>query len=414
MEACYDLQVVNRKRLMTIIQEDVMSKVYIVGAKRTPIGRFGGALASLSAIDLGSKTINAALTQAEIKPENVDQVLMGNVIQAGEGQNPARQAAIAAGLPQSVPAITINDVCGSGLSSINMAAALIKADQAQIVVGGGMESMSNAPYLIKKARFGYQLGNGELVDAIENDALNDAWGGYPMGMTAENVADKYGVSRQQMDEFALKSHQKAINAIDNAAFDSEIIPISVTTKKSTFMVQQDESPRSDTSLEKLAKLKPVFKVDGQVTAGNSSGLNDGSAAVVLASGAAVQKFNLTPLAEWKDSSIVGLDPEYMGMGPHYAIDQLLNSRSLSIEEIDTFELNEAFASQSIACIDQLNIDEEKVNPNGGALALGHPVGASGSRIFVSLIYDLINQDKQTGIASLCVGGGMGVATLVTR
>lgn len=390
----------------------MVKRVFIVGAKRTPIGKFGGALASQTAVELGGFAIEGALAQADL-PETlmVDQVFMGNVIQAGAGQNPARQASQLAGLGDGVPAVTLNDVCGSGLTSINMAAAMIQSGQADVMVAGGMESMSNAPYVLDKARFGYRLGDGTMRDALLADALTDANEGFPMGITAENVADKYDVNREEMDEFSLLSHQKASEARDAGYFDAEIVPVPVKMKKETVMVTQDEGPRPDSSLEKLARLKPAFQEDGLVTAGNASGINDGAAAVVLVSEDTLLANGLTPLAEWQGASLVGVDPKLMGIGPYYAIDKLLKDNQLTIEDIDTFELNEAFAAQAIASNKLLGLDSARVNPHGGAIALGHPVGASGARILVTLIHEL--QPNERGIAALCIGGGMGVSALIT-
>ena len=391
-----------------------MEEVYIVAAQRTPIGKFGGALAPLTAAQLGAAAIKGALAASGLAAEKVDQVLMGNVIQAGGGQNPARQAAIAAGLPQSVPAITVNDVCASGLSSINLGASLIQSGQAQVIVAGGMESMSNAPYLLQRARQGYRFGDGQLVDALQRDGLNDAWGGYPMGMTAENVNDRYQVSREEQDQFALTSHQRAVAAQRQHAFDDEIVPVMVQRRKQTVVVDQDESPRPDTSLSVLSKLKPVFKPNGSVTAGNSSGLNDGGAAVILASREAVEKYQLRPLAQWRASSLVGLDPQLMGLGPYYAVSKLFQTTELTEKDVDIFELNEAFASQTLVSQRLLKLPAAKVNPYGGAIALGHPLGCSGARIIVTLVHQLWSLNQRVGVASLCVGGGMGAATLITR
>ncbi|MDO4903118.1 MAG: acetyl-CoA C-acetyltransferase [Limosilactobacillus sp.] len=392
-----------------------MREVYIVAAQRTPIGKLGGVLAPLTAAELGGVAISAALKKSGLAETSaVDQVLMGNVIQAGNGQNPARQAAVAAGLDFGVPAITINDVCASGLSSINLAASLIGSGQANVIVAGGMESMSNAPYLLQKARFGYKFGEGKLIDAMQHDGLTDAWGGYSMGVTAENVNERYHVTREQQDAFALSSHQKATQAQENHAFDDEIVPVHVKQRKSEYDVTQDQAVRPDTSMEALGKLRPSYSEDGSVTAGNASGLNDGASAVVLASAEAVEEYGLTPLAKWEDASLVGLDPEVMGIGPYHAINKLLENTGKTIADIDLFEINEAFASQSIVCQDLLKIPDDKLNPNGGALALGHPLGSSGARILVSLVHELRAQNKHTGIASLCVGGGMGAATLITR
>lgn len=391
----------------------MVKRVFIVGAKRTPIGKFGGALASKTAAMLGGFAIEGALNQAQLPVEaQVDQVFMGNVLQAGSGQNPARQASQLAGLGDSVPAVTMNDVCGSGLTSVNLAAAMIQSGQADIMVAGGMESMSNAPYVLDKARFGYRLGDGMMRDTILSDALTDAEGDFHMGITAENVAQKYDVSREEMDAFSLSSHQKAAAAIERGDFDAEIVPVPVTVKRETKMVTVDEGPRPDSSLEKLARLKPAFQEDGRVTAGNASGINDGAAALVLVSEDALEKYGLTALAEWQNASLVGLDPALMGVGPYYAVDKLLGNAELTVDDIDVFELNEAFAAQALATNKLLLVDETRVNPRGGAIALGHPVGASGARVLVSLIHEL--QPQERGVAALCIGGGMGVSTLITR
>lgn len=391
----------------------MVKRVFIVGAKRTPIGKFGGALASQSAAMLGGVAIQGALDQAQL-PSNlsVDQVFMGNVIQAGAGQNPARQASQLAGLGDSVPAVTLNDVCGSGLTSVNMAAAMIQSGQANVMVAGGMESMSNAPYVLDKARFGYRMGDGTMRDTLLADALTDANEGFHMGITAENVAAKYDVSREEMDAFSLVSHQKASEARDSGYFDAEIVPVSVVGKKETIVVDRDEGPRPDSSLEKLARLKPAFQEDGRVTAGNASGINDGAAAVIMVSEDVLEEYGLTALAEWQGASLVGLDPKLMGVGPYYAVDKLLHDNELTVDDIDTFELNEAFAAQALASNKLLGLDATRVNPHGGALALGHPVGASGARILVSLIHEM--QPQQRGVAALCIGGGMGVSALITR
>ncbi|MGM9891812.1 thiolase family protein [Limosilactobacillus sp.] len=389
-----------------------MEEVYIVAAQRTPIGKFGGALATIPAVQLGAAAIKAVLDKSGLDYAAVDQVLMGNVVQAGTGQNPARQAAIAAGIDQAVPAITINDVCASGLSSINLGASLIQSGQAAVVVAGGMESMSRAPYLLQRARQGYRFGDGQLIDALQKDGLNDAWGGYPMGITAENVNDRYHVTREEQDQFALTSHRRAVAGQRQHIFDEEIVPVTVKTRKKTVVVDQDEAPRPDTSLEALSKLPPAFKSGGAVTAGNSSGLNDGGAAVVLASKAAVDKYHLHPLAQWAASALVGLDPALMGLGPYYAISKLFKQTGLTTADVDVFELNEAFASQALVCQRRLQIPDDKLNPYGGAIALGHPLGCSGARILVTLVHLMRATNQHTGIASLCVGGGMGAATLI--
>lgn len=393
---------------------NLMEKTYIVAARRTPIGKFGRSLAGVSAVELGAAAIAAVVKDSGVTKEAVDQVLMGNVIQAGTGQNPARQAAIKAGLDYATPAITINDVCGSGLSSVSLAAGLIQSNQARIVIAGGMESMSRAPYILNQARGGYRFGDGQLIDALQKDALIDVENGYPMGITAENVAKLDRISREEQDEFALHSHQKAVAAQTSHAFDREIVPVKVQTRKGTTIVKEDEAPRADTSIEALQKLKPAFASQGTVTAGNASGLNDGAAAVMLASESAVKEYGLQPLAEWKAATLVGIDPAYMGLGPAYAIEKLFNETGISSEDVDLYEINEAFAAQSVACLRRLKLDERRVNPRGGAIALGHPVGCSGTRILVTLIHEMQDLDAQTGIASLCIGGGMGVACLVEK
>lgn len=391
-----------------------MEKTYIVAARRTPIGKFGKSLAAVSAVELGAVAIEAVVKDSGVTKEAIDQVLMGNVIQAGAGQNPARQAAVKAGLDYATPAITINDVCGSGLSSVNLAASLIQSNQARIVIAGGMESMSRAPYILNQARGGYRFGDGQLIDALQKDALIDVENNYPMGITAENVAELDQISRQAQDEFALRSHQKAVAAQASHAFDREIVPVEVPTRKGTVIVKEDEAPRADTSLEALQKLKPSFTSQGTVTAGNASGLNDGAAAVMLASESAVKQYGLQPLAEWQAATLVGIDPAYMGLGPAYAIEKLFKDNGISRDDIDLYEINEAFASQSVACLRRLKLDEQRVNPRGGALALGHPVGCSGARILVTLIHEMHDLDARTGIASLCIGGGMGVACLIEK
>lgn len=391
-----------------------MEKVYIVGAKRTPIGKFGGALATLSASQLGACAIRGALDHASADPSDVDLVLMGNVIQAGAGQNPANQASVAAGLSERTPAVTVNAVCGSGLSAINFAASEILAGQANLVVAGGMESMSQAPFVLKDLRQGHRLGDTEMSDTLLSDALTDAQGKYHMGVTAENLVSRYGITREQMDSFALHSHRKAVTAIEQGIFQDEIIPATVHVGNKRQIVAQDEAPRPDTSLDQLSRLRPVFKNDGSVTAGNSSGMNDGAAALVLASESVVRDKRLTPLAQWRDSTIVGVNPEIMGIGLAMASEELLQKNSLTPDKIDLFELNEAFAAQLLACEQLLQVDDSKVNIHGGSIALGHPVGASGARIAVTLIHSLLRHDRQRGLAALCVGGGMGVATLFER
>lgn len=392
-----------------------MTRVYVVGAKRTPIGKFGGRLATVNASTLGAYAIKGALAQS---PANlkVDQVLMGSVLQAGQGQNPARQASQLAGLGDTVPAVTLNDVCGSGLTSVNMAASLIQSGQAQVVVAGGMENMSQAPFALDRARFGYRMGDGQLTDLLLKDALEDANEGFHMGITAENIAEAYDVSRADMDAYALESHQRAVAAQQAGRFTEEIIPVPIQDHHGAEqVVSQDEGPRPDTSLDKLARLKPAFKANGRVTAGNASGINDAAAAVVLVSEEALHAYDLTPLAEWQGASLVGLDPKLMGLGPYYAVEDLLKTPGMpTLSQIDVLELNEAFAAQAVASNRLLKLDPARVNPNGGALALGHPVGASGARILVTLLYEMQALEATYGIAALCIGGGMGAATLIKK
>lgn len=387
--------------------------VYIIGAARTPIGKMNGTLAGLSAVQLGTIASKAAIMRSGIKPELIDQVYFGNAIQAGNGQNPARQVAINSGLSQSVPATTINDVCASGLHSINLAAQLIRAGEMSVALAGGMESMSNAPYLLRNARRGYRLGNGKLVDTLQNDGLIDAFHHYHMGQTAENVAKRYQLTRQELDQFAQSSQEKAVAAQRAGRFDNEIVPVTVPMKHGqTKTITLDEGPRPDSSLDKLAHLKPAFTQNGVVTAGNSSGINDGAAALVLASQQLVDQLGIVPLARWDEGSLVGLDPAVMGLGPISAIRQLLAKSRVPLDQVDLFEINEAFAAQSLAVIRELGLPSSRVNPNGGAVALGHPLAASGARIAVTLAYEMSRRHSKYGVASLCVGGGMGVAALL--
>lgn len=394
----------------------MMGKVFILGACRTPIGKMGGVLSGLSAVELGAIVIEESLKRSGVTPEQVDHVYMGNVLQAGSGQNVARQAAIKAGLPYSTTAETLNIVCGSGLDSVNSGARMIQAGDADIVIAGGTESMSNAPFALKQARFGYRMGspmiNTPLVDTLVNDGLWDAINDYHMGITAENVAEKYGLSRQELDQFAVESQDKATAAIADGKFKDEIVPIMIRGRKGDTVVDIDEGPRPGTTVEALSKLKPAFKSDGIVTAGNSSGINDGAAAIVLVSEEKIKELGLKPQAEWIGGALGGVDPAIMGMGPVESTRKLLKKLNLTIDEIDLFESNEAFAAQSIAVKKKLNIPSEKVNINGGAIALGHPVGASGCRILVTLIYAMKKMDATTGLAMLCIGGGMGCSALI--
>lgn len=389
-----------------------MKKVVFVAAKRTPIGKLGGSLSSLSAVDLGAVAIKAALQEAQLTGKQVEEVFFGNVLQAGNGQNPARQAAIHAGLPFAVPATTINDVCGSGMQAIRLAAWSIMTGQNQVVVAGGMESMSNAPYLLPKARFGYRFGNDTLIDSLYHDGLEDAFYHYPMGQTAENLLAKYPLSREALDRFALRSHRLAGQAQQTGAFHDEMVPVTVKDRhgKAT-VVDRDENVRN-TDMEQLSRLKPVFKPDGQVTAGNSSSLNDGAAAVVMTSEDFAEEQHLPILGYLSATSIVGVDPQIMGIGPLPASQKLLKEEQLTMEQIDCVELNEAFSAPALVVIQQLGVDERKVNPRGGALALGHPLGASGARIIVTLLHEMNQNHWHKGLATLCIGGGMGAACLI--
>lgn len=392
-----------------------MKNCVIVSAARTAIGSFNGALATTSAIDLGATVINAALERAQLDPQRVDEVIMGNVLQAGLGQNPARQALLKSGLSETVCGFTVNKVCGSGLKSVALAAQAIQAGQAQALVAGGMENMSLAPYLLDaKARWGYRLGDGQLSDVILRDGLLCATHGYHMGITAENVAREYGISREMQDELALLSQQKAVAAIDSGAFQAEIVPVSVTSRKKTIVFDRDEFPKADSSAEGLAALRPAFDKAGTVTAGNASGINDGAAALVVMEESAALAAGLKPLARIKAYASGGVAPALMGMGPVPATQKALQYSGLQLSDIDLIEANEAFAAQFLAVGKTLGFDPEKVNVNGGAIALGHPIGASGARILVTLLHALSARDKTLGLATLCIGGGQGVAMIVER
>ncbi|GAB6933163.1 acetyl-CoA C-acetyltransferase [Calditerricola satsumensis] len=385
----------------------------IVSAVRTPIGTFNGALSSVSATELGAAVIRAALERAGVAPEQVDEVIMGNVLQAGLGQNPARQAAIKAGLPHDVPAQTVNMVCGSGLKAVHLAAQAIWTGEADVVVAGGMENMSRAPYLLPHARTGYRMGNQTVVDSMIHDGLWCAFNDYHMGITAENLAEEYGITREEQDRFALWSQEKAARAIAAGKFRDEIVPVTVRNRKGEErMVDADEHPRPDTTLEKLAKLPPAFKPDGTVTAGNASGINDGAACLVVTSREKAEKLGLTPLAVIRANASAGVDPRVMGIGPVPATRKALAKAGLALEDIDLIEANEAFAAQSLAVAKALGIPEDKLNVNGGAIALGHPIGASGARIMVTLIHEMRRREARYGLATLCIGGGQGVATVV--
>ena len=389
-------------------------KVVLAGACRTAIGTMGGQLSSIPAPDLGALAIKEALKRAGVKPEQVDEVYMGNVIQAGLGQNPARQAAINAGIPVEVPAITINVLCGSGLHCVNLAAKLIENGNADIVVAGGMESMSRAPYLVQQGRFGYRMGNAVLEDSMIRDALTDAFGGYHMGITAENIAEEWGLTREQLDEFAAWSQQKASKAIEEGKFKDEIFPVEVKSKKKTVIVDTDEGPRPGTTKESIAKLRPAFKKDGVVTAANSSGINDAAAAIIVMSEEKAKELGVKPMATWVAGELAGVEPRIMGIGPVAATRKTMEKCGYKIGDFDLIEANEAFAAQSVAVGHDLGFDMDKLNVNGGAIALGHPVGCSGTRILVTLLYEMQKRDAKKGLATLCVGGGMGCAAIVER
>lgn len=395
-----------------------MNKIFIAGACRTPIGKMGGTLSSLSAVDLGSIVINEALRRSNIPANQVEHVYMGCVIQAGQGQNVARQAALKAGLPVAATAQTLNIVCGSGLEAVNSAARMIQCGEADIVAAGGMESMSNAPFALMNGRYGYKMGSPmihtPLVDTMIKDALWDAVNDYHMGITAENIAEKWGITRIELDEFSAASQNKASMAISDGKFMEEIFPVTIKGYKGDMVVDADEGPRPETTIKTLAKLRPVFKPDGVITAGNSSGINDGAAAVILVSEEKSRELGIKPQAEWLGGALGGVEPAIMGIGPVESTRKLLKNLNLTMDDIDLIEGNEAFAAQSIAVKKELGIPDEKLNINGGAIALGHPVGASGCRILVTLIHALKQKEKTTGLAMLCIGGGMGCSTIIRR
>ena len=391
-----------------------MKDVVIVSAVRTAVGTYGGALKDVPAVDLGALVIKEALKRANVNPALVNEVIMGNVIQAGLGQNPARQSAVKAGLPVEIPAMTINKVCGSGLRSVSLAAQIIKAGDADIIVAGGMENMSRAPYLLPTTRWGQRMGNGTVVDSMINDGLWEAFNNYHMGITAENIAEQWNITRQDQDEFALASQQKTEAAIKAGKFKDEIVPVVIKTKKGEVIFDQDEHPRFGTTIEALAKLRPAFKKDGTVTAGNASGINDGAAAIVVMSAEKAEELGIKPIATIKSYGTKGLDPKIMGYGPFHATKAALEKADLKVEDLDLIEANEAFAAQSIAVARDLKFDMSKVNVNGGAIALGHPVGCSGARILTSLLYEMEKRDAKKGLATLCIGGGMGTAIIVER
>ena len=389
-------------------------KIVLAGACRTAIGVMGGTLSTTPATDLGAIVIKEALNRAGVPADQVDQVYMGCVIQAGQGQNVARQASIKAGLPIETPAVTINVVCGSGLNCVNMAAEMIAAGDADIVVAGGMENMSMAPYAVMQGRYGYRMNDGKLVDTMVHDALWDAFNDYHMGITAENICEKAGLTREELEKFAATSQQKAVAAQESGAFDKEIVPVEVKKKKETIVFAKDEGPRPGTTAEGIAKLRPAFKKDGIVTAANSSGINDGAAAIVVMSEEKAKELGVKPMATWVAGALAGVAPEIMGIGPVAATKKVMARTGMKIEDFDVIEANEAFAAQSVAVQKELGFTDEQLNPNGGAIALGHPVGASGCRILVTLLHEMEAKDAKKGLATLCIGGGMGCATVVER
>lgn len=392
-----------------------MREVVIVSAVRTPIGTFGGSFKDVSAVSLGTIAAKEAMKRANIKPDMVDEVIFGNVLQAGLGQNVARQISIHSGIPVEVPSYTVNKVCGSGLKSVTLAAQSIMVGEGDIILAGGTENMSQAPYLLKKARWGQRMGDGVLEDYMIKDGLWDIFNDYHMGITAENLAEKYNLTREEQDKFALRSQQRAEEAIKSGRFKDEIVPVEVPQRKGDpIIVDTDEHPRFGSTIEGLAKLRPAFKKDGTVTAGNASGINDGAAALVLMAKEKAEELGLKPLATIKAYASAGVDPSIMGIGPVPATKKALEKARLTVEDLDLIEGNEAFAAQSLAVSKELKFDDEKLNVNGGAIALGHPIGASGARILVTLLYEMDKRDAKTGLATLCIGGGQGISIIVER
>jgi len=391
-----------------------MDDVVIVAAGRTAVGKFGGALAKIAAVDLGAHVIKGLLAKTGIKPEQISEVILGQVLTAGCGQNPARQAGIHAGLPDMVPAFTVGKVCGSGLKAVHLAAQAIKCGDAQIVIAGGQENMSASPHVLNNSRDGFRMGDAKLVDTMIVDGLWDVYNQYHMGITAENVAKKFDISRQEQDQFALASQNKAETAQKAGKFKDEILPLEIQQKKGTILFDADEFIKYGTTLESLSSLRPAFSKDGSVTAGNASGINDGAAAVVLMSATLAKELGLTPLARIKAYSSAGVDPSIMGMGPVPASQLCLKKAGWTHQDVDLMEINEAFAAQAIAVNKEMGWDTGKINVNGGAIALGHPIGASGCRILVTLLHEMVRRDAKRGLASLCIGGGMGVALAVER
>jgi acetyl-CoA C-acetyltransferase len=394
-----------------------LDQVVIISGCRTPVGKFQGSLSDLSAPQLGAIVVREAVKRSEIKPEQVDECIMGNVVSAGLGQNPARQAAIFGGLSPEVGAMTINKVCGSGLKAIGLAAQAIQTGNSSVVVAGGMESMTNAPYLLPQARKGFRMGNVEAVDSMVRDGLWDVYNNYHMGITGENVAEKYGISREEQDEFAVNSHRKALAAIRECRFKSQVVPVELPAKKKgapPVIFDKDESPREDTTIDVLRSLKPAFKKDGTVTAGNAPGVNDGAAAVVVTSAATASEFGAQPMVRIVAQTTSGVDPKWVMMAPVGAVRKIWEKTGWKNGDVDLYELNEAFSVQALGVMRELGLDPEKVNVNGGAVAIGHPIGASGARVLVTLIYEMIRRDVHRGIAALCLGGGNAVAMAVER
>jgi acetyl-CoA C-acetyltransferase len=391
--------------------------VVIISGCRTAIGKFQGSLSDLTAPQLGAIAVREAVKHARVEPQQVDECIMGNVVSAGLGQNPARQAALFGGLPPEVGAMTINKVCGSGLKAVALAAQAIQTGNASIVVAGGMESMTNAPYLLPNARKGYRLGNGQLIDSMVHDGLWDIYNDYHMGLTGENVAEKYGITREEQDEFAVNSHRKAIAAQKECRFKSQIVPVEIPAKKKgqpAVIFDKDEGPREDTTIEVLRSLKPAFKKDGTVTAGNAPGVNDGAAALVVTSAARAKELDAGPMVRIVDQATSGIDPKWVMMAPVGAVHKIWERTGWKKDDVDLYELNEAFSVQALGVIRELGLDMNRVNVNGGAVALGHPIGASGARVLVTLIYEMIRRDVHRGIAALCLGGGNAVAMAVER
>lgn len=392
-----------------------MREVVIASAVRTPVGSFGGSLKDITPADLGAHVIKAALERAGVSPEKVDEVIMGCVLQAGYGQGIARQASIKAGIPQEVPAWTLNMICGSGLKSVSIAAALIKSGEADIVVAGGTENMSMAPYVMKNARWGIRMGDDKIIDTMVYDGLTEVFNNYHMGITAENIVEQWGLTREEQDELSARSQQRAVKAVESGRFDDEIAPVMIPQRKGDpIAFARDEYPKAGTTVETLAKLRPAFKKDGTVTAGNASGINDGAAALVIMSKEKADELGIVPLATIAAHASAGVDPKVMGIGPVPATLKALKSAGIGVQDLDLIEANEAFAAQALAVGRELNFDIEKVNVNGGAIALGHPIGASGARILVSLIHEMKKRDAKNGLATLCIGGGMGQAVIIKR